>query len=186
MPVQTSKHATSSASLWPDFTLVVFLVGLGVVARLLPHAPGFLPVAASGLFAARYLRIPAFAIVVPVLAMMLSDALLPTEDWRIQLVGFFAIAIPAIAGVLTRRWNGVLPVVATMIGSSILFFLFSNAAVWAFSGMYPLTGAGLTQCYVAALPFLDKTVMGDLFWTAVLFGGAWLVQHGPALARRAH
>jgi len=25
-----------------------------------------------------------------------------------------------------------------------------------------------------------------MFWTAVLFGGAWLVQHGPALARRAH
>jgi hypothetical protein len=25
----------------------------------------------------------------------------------------------------------------------------------------------------------------NLFWTAVLFGGAWLVQHGPALARRA-
>ncbi len=36
----------------------------------------------------------------------------------------------------------------------------------------------------AAVP--DKTVLGDLFWTAVLFGGAWLVQHGPALARRAH
>jgi hypothetical protein len=27
-------------------------------------------------------------------------------------------------------------------------------------------------------------VMGDLFWCAALFGGAWLVQHGPALARR--
>jgi hypothetical protein len=26
---------------------------------------------------------------------------------------------------------------------------------------------------------------GVMLWTAVLFGGAWLVQHGPALARRA-
>ena len=51
--------------------------------------------------------------------------------------------------------------------------------------MYPLTWQGLTQCYVAALPFLDKTVLGDLFWTAVLFGGAWLVQHMPSLSRRA-
>jgi hypothetical protein len=51
--------------------------------------------------------------------------------------------------------------------------------------MYPMTFEGLAQCYLAAVPFLDKTVMGDLFWTAVLFGGAWLVQHGPALARRA-
>ena len=44
--------------------------------------------------------------------------------------------------------------------------------------MYPSTWQGLTQCYVAALPFLEKTVVGDLFWTAVLFGGAWLVQNG--------
>ena len=42
---------------------------------------------------------------------------------------------------------------------------------------------GLVQCYVAALPFLDKTVLGDLLWTGVLFGGAWLVQHRPALRR---
>ena len=48
-----------------------------------------------------------------------------------------------------------------------------------------MTFEGLAQCYVAALPFLDKTVLGDLFWTAALFGGAWLVQHGPALVRRA-
>jgi hypothetical protein len=52
--------------------------------------------------------------------------------------------------------------------------------------MYSLDLQGLTQCYVAALPFLDKTVLGDLFWTAVLFGGAWAVAHRPALARRAH
>jgi hypothetical protein len=42
----------------------------------------------------------------------------------------------------------------------------------------------LTACYIAALPFLEKTVLGDLAWTGVLFGGAWLVQHGPTLARR--
>jgi hypothetical protein len=51
--------------------------------------------------------------------------------------------------------------------------------------MYSLTWQGLVQCYVAALPFLEKTVLGDLFWTAVLFGGAWLVQHLPTLSRRA-
>jgi hypothetical protein len=174
------------ADLLMDLGLVAFLIVFDVAARLLPHAPGFLPVAASGLFAARMLRIPVLAIIVPVLGMILSDAALPGEDWRIQAVGFAAIAIPAIAGIATRRWSGVLPTVATMVASSILFFLFSNAAVWAFSGMYPLNLPGLTQCYVAALPFLEKTAMGDLFWTGVLFGGAWLMQHGPALAGRAH
>ena len=176
----TNKPRTD---LWMDLALVAFLVTLDVVARLLPHAPGFLPVAASGLFAARMLRLPALAIVVPVLAMILSDIGLPGEDWRIQAVGFAAIAIPAVAGIATRRWGGILPTAATVVVSSILFFALSNAAVWTFSGMYQATLSGLTECYVLALPFLEKTMMGDLFWTGVLFGGAWLVQRTPAFAR---
>ena len=173
------------ANLWMDLLLVAFLIALNVAARLLPHAPGFLPVAASGLFAARVLSIPVLALLVPILGMILSDAALPGEDWRIQAVGFADIAIPAIAGMATRRWRGVVPLAATMIPCSVLFFLLSNGAVWAFSGMYPLSLGGLAQCYVAALPFLDKTILGDLFWTGVLFGGAWLVQHLPTLSRRA-
>jgi hypothetical protein len=168
-----------------DLMLVAFLIAIDIAARLLPHAPGFLPVAASGFFAARMLNIRPLAVVVPVLGMILSDVLLPGEDWRIQAVGFATIAIPAIAALLTPSLRGVLATVAIMVPCSIAFWALSNAAVWAFSGMYPLTLAGLTQCYVAALPFLDKTVLGDLVWVGAFFGGAWLVQNAPALARRA-
>jgi hypothetical protein len=173
------------ADLWLDLALMAFLIGFDVAARLLPHAPGFMPVAASALFAGRVLRIPALAVIVPLVAMALSDAALPVDDWRISLVVFAAIAVPALVGMLSRRWNGAAAIVAAMVSCSLFFFAASNFAVWAFSGIYPLDLQGLVQCYVAALPFLDKTVMGDLFWTAVLFGGAWLVQNGPALARRA-
>ncbi len=188
MHAQPNKPALTSNVLWTDLALVAFLIALCVVARLLPHAPGFLPVAASGFFAARMLRIPPLAIAVPVLAMIVSDVFLPGEDWRIQAIGFAAIAIPAVAGIATRRWPGVLPAIAVVAGSSILFWLASNGAVWLFSGMYPLTLSGLTQCYIAALPFLEKTMLGDLVWTGVLFGGAfainWAIQNVPALARR--
>lgn len=173
------------ADLWMDLALVAFLIGFDVAARLLPHAPGFMPVAASALFAGRVLRIPALAVIVPVVAMALSGAALPGDDWRITLVVFAAISVPALVGILSRRWTGAVAIVAAMVSCSLFFFAASNFAVWAFSGIYPLDLQGLARCYVAALPFLDKTVMGDLFWTAVLFGGAWLVQHGPALARRA-
>jgi len=172
------------ADLMMDLLLVAFLIGFDVAARLLPHAAGFMPVAASGLFAARFLRMPAMAVIVPLAAMAISGAALGPDDWRISLLVYGALTLPALAGMLTRRWQGTLPVVATMVASSLAFFVISNLAVWAFSGMYPPTMAGLTQCYVAALPFLDKTVMGDLLWTAVLFGGAWAVAHGPALARK--
>jgi hypothetical protein len=173
------------ADLWMDLALVAFLVGFDVAARLLPHAPGFMPVAASALFAGRMLRIPALAVIVPLLAMALSGMALAGDDWRISLVVYAALALPALAGMLSRRYRGAGAIVATMVSCSLIFFVTTNFAVWLFSGLYPLDLQGLAQCYVAALPFLEKTVMGDLFWTAILFGGAWLVQHGPALARRA-
>ena len=67
--MQTNKARTG---LWMDLGLVAFLIGLDVVARLVPHAPGFMPIAASALFAGRMMRIPGLAFVVPIAAMGLS------------------------------------------------------------------------------------------------------------------
>jgi len=177
-------HKTRT-DLWMDLLLVVFLIGLNVATRLLPHVPGVWPFAASALFAGRMLRFPALAVVVPLAAVLLSNVTLAGDDWRITLVVCLAITLPAFAGMVVRRWPGAVPVIAAMVSCSLIFFVTTNFAVWAFSGIYPRTLEGLTQCYIAALPFLDKTVLGDLFWTAVLFGGAWLAQRVPALSRRA-
>jgi hypothetical protein len=171
--------------LWMDLAMVAFLVALCVTARLLPHAPDFTPVAASALFAGRMLRIPALAMVVPLAAMALSGLALGGDFWQVTLVVYAAMTVPALAGIYSRRWRGAAPVAATMVACSLFFFGASNFAVWAFSGMYPLTWEGLVACYIAALPFLQRAVLGDLLWTAVLFGGAWLVLHRPALGRRA-
>ena len=173
------------ADLRMDVALVAFLIGLDVVARLLPHAPGFMPIAASALFAARVLRTPAFAPLVPIAAMGLSALVLGPDDWRISLIVTLAISLPAFAGMVTRRWPGIGSTIAVMVSCSLAFFALSNLAVWAFSGLYSHDLAGLTQCYAAALPFLQNTVAGDLFWTGVLFGGAWAIQNGAMLAGRA-
>ena len=50
------------ADLWMDLALMAFLIGFDVAARLLPHAPGVWPVAATALFAGRIFRIPALAL----------------------------------------------------------------------------------------------------------------------------
>ncbi|HKS85566.1 MAG TPA: DUF6580 family putative transport protein [Pseudolabrys sp.] len=173
------------ADLWIDLLLALFLVGFDVAARLLPHAPGVWPFAASALFAGRVMRVPAIAVIVPIAAVLLSNVALAGDDWRVTLVVCAAVTMPAFAGMAIRRWRGAIPVIVAMVSCSLLFFIMTNFAVWAVSGMYPRTLQGLIQCYVAALPFLDKTVLGDLFWTAVLFGGAWLFQRSPAFARRA-
>jgi hypothetical protein len=182
----TMQPSKTCSDLWMDVAMVAFLIGIDVAARLLPHAPGIWPVAATALFAGRTLRLPALALVVPLAATAFSNVALPGDDWRVTLVVCAALLVPACAGIVSRRWHGALPVVAAMLSSSLVFFIATNFAVWAFNGMYPMSFDGLVQCYVAALPFLDRTVFGDLAWTAVLFGSAWLVHHGPALMRRAH
>ncbi len=109
---------------------------------------------------------PLLALIVPLAAVLLSNAALANDDWAVTLVVFAAITVPVFAGMLIRNRRGALPIAAAMMSCSLIFFAATNFAVWAFNGMYPLAWDGLVACYVAALPFLDRTVFGDLFWAA--------------------
>lgn len=66
---------------------------------------------------------------------------------------------------------------ACSVGASVVFFLLSNASVWAFSGIYSHTVVGLGQCFLAALPFFRNALIGDLVWAAGLFGAYVLAKH---------
>ena len=168
-----------------DWLLAACLVGLIVAARLIPHAPNFTPVVAAGLFAGVVFRSRAMAVALPVAAMLLSDLVIGAEDWRIRVVIYAALILPALLGIWGQRFRIVVALLPLALTSSLLFFAVSNFAVWMFSGMYTHDVAGLVQCYVLALPFLQNTVMGDVAWTAVLFGSWWLVQFWVPTMRRA-
>jgi Family of unknown function (DUF6580) len=169
-----------------EFALAAGLVMLDVVARLMPHSANFAPLAASALFAGVILRSRMLALCVPIAAMLASDLLLGGYDWRLMSVVYAGLLVPVLLGGWGRRMPAM--IVPLALASSLMFFASSNFAVWAFGGMYPGSLSGLIQCYAAALPFLHTTLLGDLFWTAVLFGGwrlasgAWTV---PSLRRSA-
>jgi hypothetical protein len=170
-------------ALHTDVAVVVALVGLNVAARLLPHAPDFTPVAASALFAASVLRMRALSIVVPLAGMILDDAWLGLYDLRIMAAVYGTLALPACAAWLSSRWRRPVMIAPVLLSSSLSFFVVTNFAVWAFSPMYAANAAGLLKCYIAALPFLQNTICGDLFWGIVLFGGYWLAQNVRAAKR---
>ena len=162
---------------------MVFLIGFDVAARLLPHVPGVSPVAASALFAGMMLRIRRWPWSCRSLA-MLSDVALPGDDWRITLVVYAAITV---ARGRRHRWRAAGSGASRLLRRAVVLADLLRRDEFRGVGVQrhvPLTLAGLVQCYIAALPFLKYTVPGDLFWAAVLFGGAWLVQrYGPALSR---
>ena len=96
--------------------------------------------------------------------------------WRIAAVVYLSLVLPAVVGIVSRRYRVSRMLVPAVLSCSLIFFVTTNFAVWVFSGIYATDMQGLVQCYVAALPFLQYTVAGDLVWAAILFGGAWLVQ----------
>jgi hypothetical protein len=158
-----------------EFMLLFGLIALDVVVRILPQTLNFTPVAASALFAGAVLGRP-LALAVPLAAMALSDFVLGFDDWRVAIFVYGGLTMPAVLGLLTHGSWKPIRLVPLAVLSSVIFFVTSNFAVWMFSGIYARDFAGLVKCYVAALPFFQNTLMGDLFWTAVLFGGLWVAR----------
>jgi hypothetical protein len=176
MAAQGKQSSPLWSGVWPDVALIVFLIGFDLAARLLWHVPNVSPVAASALFAGMMLRRRALAPVVPLVALLISDAISGFYHWQVMAVVYAALTLPAFAGMLARRLPALRVVAPTVLACSLIFFVTTNFAVWAWSGIYSPDMAGLIQCYAMGLPFLKYTVAGDLFWAAVLFGGAWFVQ----------
>ena len=67
-------------------------------------------------------------------------------------------------------------VLAYCLAGSVLFFVVTNFGAWLASPMYPRSGAGLLQAYVAGIPFFQWTLLGTLAYAALLFGGFALLR----------
>lgn len=168
----------------PRFWTLAGMIILAVLSRVLPHPDNFSPIAAVALFGAAYFAEKRWAYIVPMLAMIISDAIIGFHALSGVVYGCFALmvalAVPQFnKGVNPLRWTGF------ALAGSLLFFLITNFAVWAFDPyqMYPRTWAGFVTCYTLALPFLKNSIMGDLFYTTVLFGSFELLQRGVAALR---
>ncbi len=155
----------------------ILLVAVILLMRSIPHMPNFTPVAAIALFAAFYIPNRFVAWLIPMVGMLLSDILfLDHYAWQMMLFNYVAISIPVIWGPMLRRYQNSKPAKQgiALFGwvslGSLAFFLLSNLGVWMFGQIYALTLGGLVYCYVAALPFLLTTWLGDLCYGTVLFG----------------
>ena len=142
---------------------------VAAVLRLVPHPPNFTPIGAMALFSGAYLGRRAIAFAAPLGALLLSDLVL--GFYHGQATVYFSVALIVMMGMLALSRVSPLRVGMAAILSSVLFFAITNFGMWLFSGFYPRTLAGLEACYVAAIPFFQNTVAGDLFYATLLFGG---------------
>jgi len=156
----------------PKIYIVIVMIFTGAIMRLIPHWPNFTPVAAIALFGGTFLKRKDLAFLIPVAAMLLSDVIIGFHSTMLPVYLSF-IAIVAF-GLLLQKKLTVVNTLSASLGASVLFYLVTNFASWT-SGLmpYPMNAAGLMQSYIAGLPFLFNGILGDLFYTSVLFGAVY-------------
>ena len=165
-------------------TIIVFilLIVMGAVCRPL----GFAPQLAMALFGGAVIRDKKWAFALPVFSMFISDAIfeLLTRAHVLNMPGFYPgqlinyalIAAITFIGMAIKRINVVNVAVATVI-APVVYFLLSNFAVWASDALgYAMNASGLMACYAAALPFFKDSLVHTVCFSALLFGGYYIIQ----------
>jgi hypothetical protein len=174
---------------------IILAILVGALTRLIPHAPNFTAIGALALFGGAYLSSRWLAVAVPVLAVFLSDMVINNTIyaqpgqfvWMYEgaWLVYVSTALCAVLGMIMLRTVNTGKVVSASVLSAVLFYALTNFGAWAGSTMYAQTIDGLAASYIAALPFLGWTVLGNLFFGGILFGGFELAgRRFPKLALR--
>ena len=141
--------------------LISFII-VAVLVRLFPHPPNVAPITAVALFAGTHFSRKHWAILMPILAMLVTDVFLGFS--MITPIVYLAFVGVTALGFVLKKMN-----IGTVLLSSLLFFVVTNLGVWFL--YYPLTPKGLMTCFTLALPFFGYAVVGDLFFSAALLFG---------------
>jgi len=196
-PETAMQLDTRSSTVSPRSIVLIAMIAFAVVMRLANYfAPGalpwnFTPVEAIALFGGAYFASRAWALLVPLAAMLVSDLVLAgmlgssyagyiggISFWTV----YACIALSTVLGFGLRGKVGGARLLGYSLAGSVLFFVATNFGAWLASPFYPQTAAGLGAAYVAGIPFFQWTVLGTLAYAAILFGGfALLRRRMPAL-----
>lgn len=175
--------------------VLIVMIFAAAFSRLLPHPPNVTPIGAMSLFGAAYFSRRYLALIVPFLAMWLSDLYLNNViysklypefysgfSWFGGWSVYLSFALIVGLGWLLLRKVSLLRLVGASVSASLLFFLITNFQAWMMTPAYPKTAVGLGMAYTAGIPYFWNTLLGDLFFTGVLFGAfAFFQQRVPAL-----
>lgn len=158
----------------------VVLLGILIVAfsRVVPHPPNVTPLLGmsvlAGMRCGRF-----FAICLTVLCLFISDVLLAffghstlLGSWTFfTYTGFLMVTIGASCFKSRDKKCGLTSMIILTLFFSVGFWVWTNWGSWYVGAIgYPKNMTGLMDCYIAALPFLENALIGDLCWMMVIWG----------------
>ena len=180
-----------------NFLVILTLIIVGILTRFIfivsgeSFLPNFTALGAIVLLSAVYLKGNG-KVLVPLLALWISDMILNNVVYSkyfdsYQLFGNLWVYL-AYGIIIFCAWHLMKRISwSRIVGSSILigviFFLITNFGVWISPHTpYPKTMIGLLECYAAGIPFFRNTILGNLFYSILLFGVyEYLLTRIPAL-----
>jgi len=192
------NRPVSASSFAPGPLLLAALIFAAALTRLIPHPPNFSPVEAIALFGGAYFASRKWALLVPLAGLLVSDLALgalhggtylqyfTTSTYLPSMLAIYAcVALCTLLGFGLRGRVDGSRVLGYSLAGSVVFFVLSNLATWLTAIVvpgYPACNTGLVACYAAALPFFQWTLLGTLFYSALLFGGFAMLRYRlPAL-----
>lgn len=170
------------------FWLITGLIVAVVIFRIIPHPFNVTPVMAMALFSGAKFQDKKWSIILPLIMMLISDFILSQinnyamfHDTILFVYG--AIILSTVLGwTLNTEKLNIKKTAGITLLSSLLFFIITNLGVWLFGGLYTLDFSGLATCFTLALPFFKYSILGDIFFVTVLFGGyEWIKSSFPSL-----
>ena len=144
------------------FYLIFFGIILGFM-RLIPHPPNFTPIIASAIVAPMFLHNRLFGLIIPIMAMFITDIIIGFHSY--QIVIYLTLATISLMSPLKKNYT---QLALFAIFSSVWFFLVTNFAVWIAWDYYPKNWEGLVLCYTLAIPFFKNTIISTCLFTGLL------------------
>ena len=164
---------------------LISLVVAMIAFRFMPHPENVAPIGAFALMGGIFLN-KRFALAVPVLALVLSDLVLNAQmGYSVfhapRLLDYSAFLVIGMVGLAVRNSGSKLQF-GSAFAVPFFFYAVSNFGVWltglSLTGQpYAKTLTGVVECYVAGLPFLRGSMLGDwgfmaLFAAVMVFATA--------------
>jgi hypothetical protein len=139
--------------------LIIGFILMAIIVRVLPHPPNVTPILAIALFGGTTFKNKWLGVLLPLIAMGISDMYLGFYSISYWVYGSFFLV-----SMLGTYWKKI--GVKNVLISSLIFFIITNFGVWL--GGYPKTIEGFLLCYTMAIPFFINSILGNLFFSYLL------------------
>ena len=175
----------------------VIRVVLGADANMSPIAM-FTPVGAMAIFGGASFSQKWKSYAFPLLTLFASDIILMQFFHREYAQGllykgwmwnYASFVFMVLIGQVIIKKISVSNVVFATVAAALVHFAVSNFGVWVSGSTDITTGlpftrdlAGLTKCYILAIPYMQYTLIGTLIYSAIFFGSFELVQRRLRMA----